>query len=208
MNALVRDLPSGITATQSYSWVLRETMLGALTVLFPGYTVRRTAEPPIQTWQLPTLGVYLLSERMTPLGDWDAGAIRFYHEAQFGFSVIIANNDHDSAQQKLDAAWWLIMNGLWANDSLTNLISVPTADNTRVEGVTLANRRFVFGSIGQKNETPIAELQYEATCKFGSRWAPIPAADLLKMVVTALPGGFDPSVTQTVTVEYDFPSSG
>jgi hypothetical protein len=202
-------LPPGITQTQSFSWVLREAMIAQLRPLFPGYTVRRNNAMPIEAaWQLPVLGVYLLSERMTPLGDWNAGSIRFYHEAQFGFQVIVANNDSDAAQRTLDACWWLLMTGLWANDDLTNLIGVQTADNTRIEGVTLANRRFVFGTVGKNNETPVAELQYEATCKFGSLWAPVPQDDLLRMVSTVIPSGFDPTQTQTITVEYDFTASG
>lgn len=205
---VVSGLPEGITQTQSYSWVLRELFVEALQPLFRGFTFVRNPERPIQTWQLPVVGVYMLPERMTPWGDINAGDIRFTHDFQVGFSIVIADNDHDKAQQTLDSYWWTLMFGLWANDGLTNLVMSNGPDNVRFMGVSLGNKRFVFGSVGQKNETPVAELQYEATCKFGSEWAPIPQDDLLTMRVTVLPGGFDQTVTPVITTEYDFSSTG
>lgn len=208
MNALVRNLPAGITATQSYNWVLREACIEALAPLFPQFTILRNAAVPIQKGQLPILGVYILPEKMTPDGDWNAGNIRFIHDCPIGVSVIIANNDHDAAEQLLDAAWWTVMNGLWCNDGLTNMVVNAVADNTRFEGVMLGMRRFQFGAIGLNNETPIAELVYEFTTRFRTDWQPTVIDNLLKMVITVVPVGVDQTQTQVITVEYDFSASG
>lgn len=178
------SLPDGITNTQSYTWVLRETFIETLTPLFAGYTIRRTNQVPIQAAQLPILNVYLLPERMTPDGDWNAGPIKFIHDFQIGFSIIIKNNDPDAAEQTLDAAWWTLMKGLWTTATLTNMVTSGTADNTRFEGVMLGARRFVYGSAGLNNETPVAELQYEATCRYRSTWAPVITNDLLEIDLT------------------------
>ena len=65
MNAIVR-LPSGITQTQSFTWVLREQILVALGPVFSGFMIRRTDYKAILPAQLPALGVYVTNERMTP----------------------------------------------------------------------------------------------------------------------------------------------
>ncbi len=187
-------LPAGITSTQSYTWVLRETFIDVLTPLFPGYTIRRTNQVPIQTAQLPVLSVYLLPERMTPDGDWNAGDVRFIHDFQIGFSIVVANNDPEAAEQQLDAAWWTLMGGLWANARLMNMDDHALApDNTRVEGVMLGARRFIYGTPALNNETPVAELQYEATCRYRSTWDPVITDDLLEIDVST---GIKPGDTQ------------
>jgi hypothetical protein len=204
VNATVRLLPAGITNTQSYTWVLRETFLANLAPLFPGYTILRTNQVPIQKWQLPILGIYLLPEKMTPDGVWNAGDIRFIHDFQIGFSIIVANNNPDTAEQKLDAAWWTLMNGLWPIAGLMNMLQSTAADNTRIEGVTLGVRRFVYGAIGINQETPVAELQYEATCRYRTNWPPVITDTLDHIHVDVVPAGVDQTKTEIVEVEYDF----
>ena len=178
MAAVARSLPDGITDTQSYTWTLREAFIEVLAPLFPTYTIRRTVSSPIQTASLPVLGVYILPEKMTQEGDANAGAIRFIHDFQIGFSVIIAANDPDQAEQTLDAAWWTLMGGLWKNAKLTNMIAALAADDTRIESIMLGTRRFVFGNATLNNECPLAELQYEATGRYRSSWEPVITDDL------------------------------
>jgi hypothetical protein len=207
MNAIVR-LPSGITQTQSFTWVLREQILVALGPVFSGFMIRRTDYKAILPAQLPALGVYVTNERMTPDGDPNAGEIRFIHDFQIGISVIIANNDPDIAEQKLDAAFWSMMHGLWSNAKLMAFLSSANPDNTSFEGITLGVRRIVYGNIGKNNETPVAELQYEINCKYRSTWPPFIPDYLEKIVVTVIPEGFDPTLTPVITVEYDFSQTG
>ena len=204
----LRVPPPGITQTQSYTWVMREVFIGILQPLFPGYTILRTNQVPIQRAQLPVLGVYLLDEKMTPDGDWNAGDIRFIHDVRYGFSIVIAQNDADAAEQTLDAAWWTVMGGIWANISAMKMFNNPNPDGTTIEGCMLGIRRLVYGAVGLNNETPTAELQYEATCRFRTDWPPTILDTLQTMVVTVVPGGFDPTQTETITVEYDFDATG
>lgn len=203
MNAVVR-LPAGITQTQSYSWVLREQMIAAVLPLFGGFKLLRTNQVPLQARDLPVLGVYLMPERMTPDGDLNQGVIKFLHNFQIGFSVVIANNDPDIAEQKLDAAWWSLMHGLWDNAGFTNLGNSKNADNTCLEGISLGVRRMAYGAIGSNQETPIAELQYEVNGVFRSDWQPIITDDFLSIVETVIPAGYDPELTEPVEVRYDF----
>jgi hypothetical protein len=200
----VPRLPPGITQTQSYTWVLRETFVATLQPFFAGWTIRRTNQDTILQEHLPVLGVYILGERMTPDGDWDAGEVRFIHDFQIGFSIMIANNDTDLVEQKLDAYWWTLMNGLWRNVSLMNLINSQNADNTRTEGVILGNRRFVYGTVGKNNETPVGEIQYEATCKYRTEFGAIITDTLDKVVISVVPVGVAPTVTQVPIVVYAF----
>lgn len=207
MTAALR-LPAGITQTQSYTWVLREAFIEVLTPLFPGFTILRNNQLRIQKFQLPILGVYILPERMTPDGDLNAGDIRFINQAPIGFSVMIANNDPEVSEQKLDAAYWVLMNGLWCNAGLTNLVFSKTADNTRFEGISSGGRQMIYGNVGINNETPVAELRYEATAQFRTAWSPTITDDLDLIVVTAIPGGFDPTQTETIEVQYDLSATG
>jgi hypothetical protein len=200
--------PAGITQTQSYTWVLRESFLNVLTALpyFAGFQVRRNNAEQVQPEQVPLLAVYLMPERMTPDGDADAGYNKFIHAFEIGFSVIIQNNDSDQAEQELDKAFWLIMNVLWRHADLTNMINTngATPDNTRIEGITAGVRRHVFGAIGS-NETPVAELQYEVTGTYRSEFAVIPTDDLLAIYETVIPAGYDPTKTPPVDVRYFTP---
>src|SRR5262249_16195485 len=179
-------------------------MIAAVQPLFGGFKLVRNSQVPLQARDLPVLGVYLLPERTTPDGDLDGGTIRFVHQFGIGFSVVIANNDPDVAEQKLDAAWWSLMNGLWRNAGLTNLINSSNADNTRLEGISLGVRRFMYGALGANQETPIAELQYEVTGQYRSDWVPIITDDFVEMVETVIPSGYDPTQTEPVDVRYEF----
>jgi hypothetical protein len=82
------------------------------------------------------------------------------------------------------------MNTLWRDPYLTNLIDtrrypggVGNPDNVRIEGVSRGTRRHVFGNAGLNNETPIGEMQYEATVKYSADYAPVIPDDLLQIGV-------------------------
>ena len=207
------NLPSGITATQSYTWVLRESIIDTLMSVppFNGWTLRRNDQKRIETGQLPVLGVYLLPERMTPEANnplGNEGMITFFHNFQIGISVIIANNDPDVAEQKLDAAFWTIMNTLWPSQNLMRMTHSPNPDGVAIEGVTGGVRRMVYGAVGKNNETPVAELQYEVNCTYRSDWPPVITDTLDTIAVTVIEAGFDPAQTQPVLVEYLFSQTG
>jgi hypothetical protein len=157
---------------------------------FAGYTARKNKALQIVTNSIPYIGVYFVNEDMSPDGDLNAGEIRFTHHLKLGFSVIVINNDPVACEAKLDQAFWAIMNTLWRDPYLTNLIDtraypggVGNPDNVRIEGVSRGTRRHVFGNAGLNNETPIGEMQYEATVKYSADYAPVIKDDLLQISV-------------------------
>jgi hypothetical protein len=211
------NAPVTITATQSYSWVLREVFIAALQrwPYFSTFTIRRTPQLPGQTDQIPLLGVYILDESMAPDGDANAGEIRFIHSCRLGFQAIIRNNDPPASEQKLDEIFWAIMNVLWRDQYILNMLDTfnpnlgaGNPDNTRIEGISRGVRRHKWGASGAANETPIAELQYDVTFTYRSNWPPEITDDLLRIhLETAFPLGGTPeeiAAVQQVVVEYNF----
>jgi hypothetical protein len=205
MNAHVRTLPpDGITATQSYTWVLREVFIDKLTSLtfFSGFNLRRTRRVVIKAADLPVLGVYIIDESMVPDGDGNAGHLAFVSMSRIGFQVIIANNDEAAAESKLDAAYWQMMNGLWRDAYITNLLTSKAPDNVRLESIMRGVRRHVWGAVGLNNETPVAELQYEASILFRDEFAPSITDDLTSIhEQTGFPADHDGSVDSVDQVE-------
>jgi hypothetical protein len=176
----------GITDTQSFSLVIRDVFYDALSSdpFFASYTCRKNKMLSVQPQLLPYLGVYIIDENMVPDGDANAGHIRFSHTLRIGFSVMIANNDQVIAEQGVDAAWWKIMNRLWPDQHIMNLLNSSNPDNTRIEGVTRGVRRHVFGNAGLNNETPLAELQYDVSIFYRTGWPPIITDTLDEIDVT------------------------
>lgn len=179
-----------ITDTQSYSLVIRDMLLAKLRTapFFKDFTVRKSRALQVMTNLLPYLGAYIIDEQMAPDGDANAGEIRFIHTLRIGFSVIIVNNDPEACEAKLDQAFWSIMNTLWRDPYLMNLIdtrvypgAIGNPDNTRIESVSRGTRRHVYGATGLNNETPIGELQYEASVIYRSDFPPIITDDLLQV---------------------------
>jgi hypothetical protein len=203
----------GITDTQSYSQVIRDTFFATVVQLpfFAGYIARRSKQLPIQQPLLPYLGVYIIDELMPPDGDLNAGDIRFIHTLRIGFQVIIESNDPVAAELELDAAFWAIMNGLWSNTGLTNMITTTLPDNTRFEGVERGTRRHVWGVIG-RGETPIGELEYIASIRLRTEWYPSGFPDLLEINVQTVPLADDGTVppaaqVQRIISDYEFTPS-
>jgi len=202
--------PNGTTNTQSYAWVLREIFLNKLSSLsfFSGFTIRRTRRVAIQSTQdLPVLGVYLVDEISQPDGDGNAGHIRFVNTCRIGFQVVIANNDEAAAESTLDQAFWQIMNGIWRDAGITNLILAKTPDNVGFESVMRGTRRHVWGTAGLNNEMPVAELQYEASILYRDEFA-VPVTDDLTSIYeqTNFPNdnSGDPAGVEQVNIRYTF----
>jgi hypothetical protein len=199
--------PAGSSNTQSWTWILREVFISILQPVFPNFTIRRTDQVAIIPNQIPILGVYLLPEKMTHDGDWNVGDIRFIHDFQVGFQVMIANNSEQVVEQQLDSCYWLIMNSLWRNRAAASFFNNLNPDQAAMEGVIAGVRSYHYGTLS--NETPVAELRYDATCRYRTYdWAPVITDDLFKIVENIVPGGFDPTQTQNIVVEYGFSSTG
>ena len=213
--------PPTISEVQSWSFIIRDMFIDRLmqAEFFQGFTPRKSKALPIMINQIPTLGVYFVSEEMSPDGDLNAGEIRFTHMLKLGFSVIVINNDTVACEAKLDQAFWAIMNTLWRDPYLVNLIDtrrypggIGNPDNTRIEGVSRGTRRHVFGTAGKDNETPIGEMQYEATVKYRADYAPVITDNLLLIHQETIPLKDDgtmrpPDEVPPIVTEYDFTST-
>ncbi|TYL87434.1 hypothetical protein [Bradyrhizobium cytisi] len=187
----------GITDAQSFSLVIRDVFFDALAgdPFFANYTMRKTKMLSVQHQLLPYLGVYIIDEIMLPDGDANAGMIRFSHTLRIGFSAVVANNDQVAAELQINAAWWRIMQRLWPDQYIMNLIDTmnphtgtDNPDNTIIEGITRGAVRYVYGATALNNETPLAEMQYDVSIFFRTTWPPIITDDLAEIDVTTVVG--------------------
>ena len=208
------------TTVFSYGLVIRDMLLTKLVAapFFSGFSVRKSRQLPTQINQLPMLGVYLVKEDMSPDGDPNHGDIEMVHNLTVGFSVIIVNNDPEATQEKLNEAYWVIMNWLWRDQYLMNMIDtraypggVSNPDNVRIEGLLNGSWRFVDHP-PLNNETPMSELRYEQTLKYRADYTPIILDDLLMIheetVMLDDDGTIPPAgEVQRVTTVYEFDPS-
>lgn len=192
----------GITDTQSYSLVIRDVFFNAVAgdAFFADYKKRKNKMLVVTPKWLPYLGVYIMDETMMPDGDTNAGFYDFIHTLRIGFSVMVANNDQDVAEAQIDAAFWRIMNVLWTDQYIINVLDTynphtgqSNPDNTRIEGVTRGVRRHVFGTPQRDNETPLAELQYDVSVTYRSMWWPTITDDFNELAIKT---GIKPGDTQ------------
>jgi hypothetical protein len=206
------------TSVFSYSIVIRDMLLAKLVAapFFAGFTVRKSRQLPVQTQHIPYLGCYIITEDHEPEGDLNHGDIDFIFTLKLGFTVAVVNNDPEACEEKLDQAFWTIMNTLWRDPYLTNFIDtraypggVGNPDNTRIEGISKGQRRHRFGTAGTSNETPIGELQYDVSVRYRAEFGPIITDDLLMIRVETVPLATDGTIppadeVQRVINVYEF----
>jgi hypothetical protein len=201
-----------ITDTQSYGWVILNAIYDKLVAsnFFQNWTLKRLVRAlPIEGGiQIPFLGIYWMEEALGPLGDINAGEIRFTDTVRIGFQIVMKNNDPVALQTNLDQAYWFIMNYVLRDPDFTNLFESSMVDNTRINGISRGLVRTRWGLTGSKNETPVGELQMDLSIVFGTEWAPGPFPDLERITVqTGFPQGGSPeevNMVQQVTMVYDF----
>ena len=205
------------TTVFSYGLVIRDMLLTKLVTapFYAGFKIRKSRQLPTQINQLPTLGVYLVKEDMSPDGDANHGDIDMIHSLTIGFSVVIINNDPEATQEKLNEAYWVIMNWLWRDPYLMNMIDtraypggIGNPDNVRIEALMNGSWRF-YDHAPLNNETPMSELRYEQTLRYRADYTPIITDDFLSMRVETVPmdddGTFPPAdEVQRIVTEYTF----
>jgi Big-like domain-containing protein len=203
-----------ITLTQSYSLVIRDIFFDAVADVpfYANFTKRKCKMLQIQPQDVPYLGAYIVGEQHVPDGDLNAGAIKFIHTLTIGFSAVVFNNDPVECELKLDQCYWAIMNRLWPDQFIMNLLDtlayghpalMNNPDNVRVEGVARGNRRNVWGDNKLSNELPVAEMQYDVTVVYRTDWPPV-ITDELHIIDVSSQFGDPPSAVQPVHSVYDF----
>jgi hypothetical protein len=207
-----------ITDTQSYGMVICDTLYAKTVTLpfFAGFTSRRSEQLPAMPEILPYLGVYFVRESLSTDGDLNAGEVRFRNKMTVGFSIVVQNNDPVQSRLKLDQGYWEIKNGLWRDQYIMNLIDtrapagvITLPDGLTIEGIDGGICRYNWGNAGRNNETPIAELQYEAIVVYREAFPPIITDDLLRIHQETVPLASDGTIKPAdevlrIITEYEF----
>jgi len=200
MRPPLEDIDTGQTGTifdtQSYAWVLLDWIFNQLATdpFFASFAVKRISSAlPVEVWyQTPFIGVFAGDEPLTPVGDFMMTDVKFTHNVQIGFQIILRDNDPDKLQKDIDTVSWYIMRKLFRMDTLTNMFD--TGSGTALKGIPRGRvSKLRYGLSGSKNETPIAERVLDLVFQFESEWYPYGYPDLERITVTtAFPiGGSD-----------------
>ena len=206
----------GISDTQSYEWILLNAVYDRLSQsdYFSGFLVKRISDAlPIEAgFQIPFLGVFQGEDKMVPDGQGNVGTIGFNNTFTIGIQIVIQNNDPVAMQQKLDEAYWYVMNRLWRDDSFTNMLWTTMPDNTRWEAVQNIRRyRPRWGATGARNETPVGIQQIDISLFYRTYFNPTEFPDLERITVTTAypPGDSDAQLkVQQVKMVYQFDQTG
>jgi len=206
----------GESDVHSYAYIILNAIYTRLagTSMFRDFPCKRLTQAlPIEAGvQVPFIGVYAPKEMYDKDGDHNVGEIRLLHTVPVGIQIVLKNNDPVKLLDKLDAAYWFVMNQLLRDDSLTNLWKTTMPDNTQFEGVIqggVEERWFLAqGSRSSTSETPIGEKLIELALVFRTMWHPTEFSDLHRITVrTAYPEGSTPEEqleVQQVTMVYEF----
>jgi len=190
----------------SYAMIVRDEMLARLKTLpfFSTFKFGTNKAEQIQPELIPFLGVYFISEDLSPEGDPNAGEPGFHSSATYGFSVVVQNNDGAAAELKLDEAWVLVMDKLFRDPSL---YLNPAA---KIQSYTRGNRTHQFGSAGADNSIPVAESRFTLMCDLGVIDFPPIVPDVLETIhiETRYPtADTDPAEVQQISAQYDIPQN-
>ena len=183
----------GITDIQSYAWVVQNAVYHRLvsSTFFQGFNVKRLSDAlPIESgFQIPFLGVYE-NEDMVSDGPINMSDIGLKHTVKIGIQVVIQDNDPTALGQRLDQAYWFILNRILRDDTFTNRIWTLMPDNFRLEGAMRVTKRKKWGASASRNEIPVGMLAVEIHLAFITFWGPTDFANLEQITVTtAFPSG-------------------
>jgi hypothetical protein len=199
----------GITDFQSYAWIIHNAVYERLSTstFFSGFAIKRISEAlPIEAgFQIPFLGIFEGDELMVPDGGLNQGAIAFAHTINLGVQVVIQDNNPATLLQRLDQAYWFIMNRLWRDDTFTNRIFTLMPGNVRFEGVARIRKKKKWGVNASRNETPVGILTLDIQLPIRTEFAPTEFADLeMITVTTAYPSVAEQAAVQQVKAVYVF----
>jgi hypothetical protein len=163
-------------------------------------TVRIMPVMMLQPDNLPALTVSLLSERMTPDGDDNAGEVRFNSDVTIGISIVrgfAAPIDLD-AQTDIDVD--LVEQILLRDPTFVRFgddTRYPIGDDRReplFEAVASINRR---RSYPQSGETYLVEVRLELTFRTSADFTPLLEDEFERFALTARPLGTGPHTPST-----------
>jgi hypothetical protein len=147
---------------------------------------------------LPFCGLYFIQEIGGPSPEPQTGPTEFRTTVRYGLSAIVQNNDGAAAEYMLDRAY----------QNIVNIYADPTLRNNQLFKIMSFNsqsRQHIFGSLGQNNETPFAELRFEFVADFGWLNYPMPVIDVLETIHVTTDYPYDSPGTPDIISQYDIP---
>jgi hypothetical protein len=123
-------------------------------------TYRKTPMLQVQPTDLPLLGVYILRERRTPMGNANHAEPKFKHDLTLGFSgAIHADTDDQNKLYALEE---------WMSE-LDDILLTDPKFVTLVEGFTAMDRQSQYAKVG---ETTLFEIRVEMQMEFSGWFDP------------------------------------
>jgi len=153
-------------------------------------TYRSTPALQVQPTDLPMLGVYILRERRTAMGQANHAEPKFKHELTMGLSgAVHADTDDQNKLYQLEE---------WMSEADDFLLRNPKYVKL-VEGWTGMDRLSQYAKVG---ETTLFEIRVEIQCEFSGWFDPIVEDDFNLMHLTLqYPPGVDPdSVLEIIRI--------
>jgi len=175
---------------QTFATAIRDGALSRLQAAPPSGVVAAnittTPLPPMQGAAVPAMRVLLLSEDMTPDGDYNVAEPKFIHDASIGLSAVSVADSEGETETNIDAI---------VNDALATLICDGTFMEL-FEGITAIRRTYSFPNQG---ESYFAEVRLQMTVRFRTVWPPNAPYALDEIDVYPVPA-FGPAPTIPILV--------
>jgi hypothetical protein len=155
-------------------------------------TYRKTPMLQVNPGDLPVLGVYILREQRTPMGNANHAEPKFKHSLTLGFSgAIHADTDDQNKFYLLEQAMSEVDDVLLTDSKFVNL----------VEGFTAMDRTSQYAKVG---ETTLFEIRVEMQMEF-SGWFPPKVEDDFDLLHVTLqyPPGVDPDMILQIIRIYE-----
>ena len=155
-------------------------------------TYRKTPMLQVQPTDLPLLGVYILREQRTPMGNANHAEPKFKHALTLGFSgAIWADTDDQNKLYQLEETMSELDDILLTNPKFVTL----------VEGFTGMDRQSQYAKVG---ETTLFEIRVEMQMEFSGWFDPVVTDDFNTLHVTLeYPPGVDPDTVMQIIRVYE-----
>ena len=155
-------------------------------------TYRKTPMLQVSPSDLPLLGVYILREQRTPMGNANHAEPKFKHSLTLGFSgAVHADTDDQNRLYKLEQVMSEVDDVLLTNPKFVRL----------VEGFTGMDRTSQYAKVG---ETTLFEIRVEMVMEFSGWFDPVVVDDFNTLhVTTAYPPGVDPDTVMQIIRIYE-----
>jgi len=155
-------------------------------------TYRKSPMLQVQPSDLPLLGVYILREQRTPMGNANHAEPKFKHSLTLGFSgAVHADTDDQNKLYQLEETMSELDDILLTNPKFVTL----------VEGFTGMDRQSQYAKVG---ETTLFEIRVEMQMEFSGWFDPLVPDDFNTLhVTTEYPPGVDPEAVMQIIRVYE-----